>query len=151
MTKCNSNKHIVWILFALLMIIVGMLFSCEPVFAGRLFLEKEYQKAWCSESHTKKLLMEFRAIEYVLSDKTRVDCVTDTHAIEFDFANKWAEAIGQALFYGAMTHKRAGIVIIVEDIEKDEKYYKRLKKAIIDNYLQIDVWVVRPTIFGDTL
>jgi hypothetical protein len=32
-------------------------------------------------------------IEVVLPDKTRCDCVTNTHAIEFDFGSKWAEAI----------------------------------------------------------
>jgi len=40
-------------------------------------------------------------IEYVLQDKTRVDCLTEEHAIEFDFANHWAESIDQALYYVA--------------------------------------------------
>ena len=34
-------------------------------------------------------------IEFVLPDKTRVDCLTDTHAIEYDYGRKWAEAIGK--------------------------------------------------------
>jgi len=50
-------------------------------------------------------------IEYVLADKTRVDCLTDTHAIEYDWGKKWAESLGQALFYSAMTGKKAGIVL----------------------------------------
>jgi hypothetical protein len=29
----------------------------------------------------------------VLPGGTRCDCVTDTHAIEFDFGDNWAEAI----------------------------------------------------------
>lgn len=44
-------------------------------------------------------------MEYRLSDNTRVDCMTDTLAVEFDFANKWAECIGQALYYGKQTKK----------------------------------------------
>ena len=28
-------------------------------------------------------------IEYVLEDKTRVDCLTEDFAVEFDFASKW--------------------------------------------------------------
>jgi hypothetical protein len=46
----------------------------------------------------------------VLSDKTRCDCVTDTHAIEFDFGSNWVEAVGQGLHYSAITKKKAGIV-----------------------------------------
>ena len=51
--------------------------------------EADYQKEWCQ--HRGGL------VEYRLKDKTRVDCLTLTHAIEFDFANKWAESIGQFL------------------------------------------------------
>jgi hypothetical protein len=29
-------------------------------------------------------------IEYRLPDKTRIDCLTDTHAWEYDYSNKWA-------------------------------------------------------------
>ena len=36
-------------------------------------------------------------IEVRLPDRTRVDCLTNEYAIEYDFSNKWAEAIGQAL------------------------------------------------------
>jgi hypothetical protein len=50
--------------------------------------EKWYQEKWCRQQGGQ--------IEVVLPDKTRCDCVTDTHAIEFDFGNGWAEAIGQS-------------------------------------------------------
>ncbi len=49
--------------------------------------EKWYQEQWCTEQGGQ--------VEVVLSDKTRCDCATETHAIEFDFANNWAEAVGQ--------------------------------------------------------
>jgi hypothetical protein len=32
--------------------------------------------------------------------------VTDTHAIEFDFGNNWAEAIGQSAYYSFQTKKK---------------------------------------------
>ena len=57
--------------------------------------ESSYQHAWCSIHNGIE--------EYKNSDFTRVDCLTDTHAIEFDFADKWAESIGQALHYSFMT------------------------------------------------
>lgn len=58
--------------------------------------ESSYQHAWCSAHDG---IEEFENL-----DKTRVDCLTDTHAVEFDFANKWAESIGQALHYQFFTH-----------------------------------------------
>ena len=38
-------------------------------------------------------------VEVVMKDGTRCDILTATHAIEVDFAKKWAEAIGQSLNY----------------------------------------------------
>lgn len=49
-----------------------------------------------------------------MPDGTRCDIVTDTHAIEVDFADKWGEAIGQSLNYAFQSNKRAGILLILE-------------------------------------
>ena len=46
------------------------------------------------------------------------------HAIEFDFAEKWAESIGQALHYSFMTGKRAKVVLILENPEKQMCYFQ---------------------------
>ena len=62
----------------------------------------------------------------MLKDGTRVDCLTSTHAIEVDFANKWAESIGQSLFYAEMTGKKPGVYLIIES-DRDYRYLKRLK------------------------
>jgi len=40
-------------------------------------------------------------VEVVMKDGTRYDILTSTHAIEVDFAKKWAEAIGQSLNYAS--------------------------------------------------
>lgn len=37
-----------------------------------------------------------------------VDCLTDEYAIEFDFSKKWAEAIGQSLYYASQTYRKPG-------------------------------------------
>src|SRR5690349_16182101 len=42
-------------------------------------------------------------IEFNNPDDTRTDCISDTHAIEVDFSDKWAESIGQALHYALWT------------------------------------------------
>lgn len=87
--------------------------------------EASYQNAWCS-SHG-------GVTEYENKDFTRVDCLTATNAVEFDFANKWAESIGQALHYQLMTGKRAKVVLILEDPQKQMVYYKRVK-ALAQKY-----------------
>jgi hypothetical protein len=66
-------------------------------------------------------------IEYVLEDRTRVDCLTDTHAIEFDWCKKWAEAIGQSLYYSKMTGKAPSVVLICSPGEK--RFINRFKLA----------------------
>jgi len=78
----------------------------------------------------------------VLKDRTRCDCLTDKNAIEFDFARKWAEAIGQALNYSVETGKRAGIVLIV-DSGKDQKHIERVKKIIKEFDLPVDLWIIK--------
>ncbi len=79
--------------------------------------------------------------EYVLHDKTRVDCLTDTHAIEYDFGRKWAEAIGQSLGYSFETNKKAGIVLILQR-ESDLKYWYKLNSVINNFNLPIDTWKI---------
>lgn len=80
-------------------------------------------------------------IEHVLSDKTRIDCLNDDYAIEYDWGKKWAEALGQSLYYSAMTGKKAGIVLIVNKRTKD-RYLKRLNKAIESHGLDVTVWTI---------
>lgn len=92
--------------------------------------ERDYQLSHCKGK-----------VEHVLPDRTRVDCLTDTHAIEYDFARNWAEAIGQSLHYAFQTNERAGVVLIL--VQEDEyKYWIRLN-SVIDHYkLPIDTWVI---------
>lgn len=82
--------------------------------------EEAYQYAWCSAHNG--------IMEYQNKDLTRVDCLTDTHAVEFDFANKWYESIGQALHYSVMTGKRAKVVLILDEPKAQMTYYKRVKR-----------------------
>jgi hypothetical protein len=77
-------------------------------------------------------------IEVVLEDKTRVDCLTKDYAIEVDWANKWAESIGQSLYYSYMTKKKPAIALIVG--KKDNKYLKRLK--LVSDKLEIKIIIL---------
>lgn len=103
--------------------------------AERLHAEKEYQKAWCQRAGGRT--------EVVLADKTRVDCLTREYAIEFDFGAKWAESIGQALYYSIQTGKKAGIVLILEK-KSDYKYWVRLNTVIESSSLPVKTWIMAP-------
>jgi len=97
--------------------------------AGHLHPESYYQKIWC-DAHQGEM-------EVVLADGTRADCITSTHAVEFDFAKKWAESIGQALNYSSLTGKRCGIVLIGDG----PKIYT-VRRLIRHYRLPCDVWVM---------
>ena len=102
--------------------------------AARLNLESYYQDI-AAEKYSGQT-------EVVLPDGTRCDIVTETHAIEVDFADKWAEAIGQSLNYSFQLNKKAGILLILES-PKDEKHLIRVQ-SIIEHYkLPIDVLAIR--------
>ena len=79
--------------------------------------------------------------EHILPDRTRIDILTDKESIEVDWASKWAEGIGQALYYSAMTTKEAGLILIMKS-EKDERYIKRVQKIILIKSLKINLYVI---------
>lgn len=95
--------------------------------------ESEYQQVWCDQKNG--------VAEYRLPDKTRVDCLTEGHAIEFDFGAKWAESIGQSLYYSLNTGKRAGVVLILKK-RNHYRYWLRLNTTIDTYKLPIDTWVI---------
>jgi len=70
-------------------------------------------------------------VEYLLVDKSRVDCLTEEYAIEVDWAKKWAEGVGQSLYYAHMTNRKPAIGLIVG--KKDKKHVKKLK-SISDKF-----------------
>lgn len=115
------------------MVIMASLLTSYSVHAKRDHYEKWYQEQWCQE--------QSGDMEVVLEDNTRCDCITETHAIEVDFADKWSEAVGQSTHYSLQTDKRAGIVLILES-PNDKKLWKRLINLIDKAKNPIDVWAV---------
>jgi len=95
-----------------------------------------------NESYHVDLWCKYGTVEYKNTDNTRVDCLTDVYAIEFDFANKYAEAIGQSLHYALMTNKKAGIVLIMTS-KNSHVYYNRMIKIISTYNLPITVWTMK--------
>ena len=84
--------------------------------------ESSYQHAYCSAHNGIE--------EYELPDKTRIDCLTDTYAIEFDFCNKAYEAVGQSLHYAFLSGKKPKVVLILDSKYKQQQmvYYERVKQ-----------------------
>lgn len=118
----------------IILLFTFLMINTSPCFSAHLYLEKEYQGQWCKAQKGQ--------LEYILNDKARIDCLTDNYAIEFDFASKWAESIGQALYYALSTGKAPGVVLIMENPEKDVKYLNRLND--VAKKYNIKVWTMTP-------
>lgn len=106
------NKHII-----VLFLLVAVVFTgCTK---AKKHNEKYYQTLLCNKLGG--------LMEQSLLDRTRVDCLTDEYAIEVDFAKKWAESVGQSLYYAEMTEKKPAVGLIVRKNKKDKRHMKRLK------------------------
>ena len=104
-----------------------------PAQGARLHYEKVYQEVFCKQLGG--------VAEYALFDRTRVDCLTDEYAIEVDFADKWAEGVGQSLYYAEVTGRAPGILVIVESLD-DVRYLKRILR--LSTEYGIRIWTYSP-------
>ena len=102
--------------------------SCNIAFAKHLHHEDYYQKLDCYNKGG--------IVEYKLQDKTRIDCLLEDEAIEYDFANKWYECIGQALYYSMKT-QRQGVCILIVEKQDDNKYVDKAIQTI--EYWRINI------------
>ncbi|MCY4473444.1 MAG: hypothetical protein OXC07_11605 [Kistimonas sp.] len=97
--------------------------------------EAWYQQVWCDGIGGRT--------EAELDSGQRVDCLTETYAIEMDFAHKWTEAIGQSLQYALLTERKAGIVLILESAQ--DKRHLALARRVISHYkLPVTLWPLGP-------
>jgi hypothetical protein len=113
-------------------ILISMMVAA-PAYAKSFKNEAEYQKEWCAKHNGE--------IDYKVSDNTKVDCITDTHAVEFDFGKKWNQAIRKSTRQSLNTGKTPGIVLILEQ-SKDKKYLKKLREINGNRRLGIKIWTV---------
>lgn len=102
------------------------------LYAKHIHKEKVYQEHFCKQLGG--------IMEYQLEDKTRVDCLADEYAIEVDFAQKWAESIGQSLYYASKTSRKPAVLLIMENQKRDSKYLRRLED--VSQKHQIDIWLI---------
>ena len=94
--------------------------------------EKYYQTLLCEELDG--------VMEQSLLDRTRIDCLTNEYAIEVDFAKKWAESVGQSLYYALKTGKKPAVGLIIRENKKDRRRLKRLE-ALAEKY-RIKIFII---------
>ena len=112
--------------YVIVAIVFFFIIGCASI--PKKYNERHYQALLCNALDGK--------IEYVLEDRTRVDCLTQEYAIEVDFAKKWAEGIGQSLHYSSMTGRKPAVGLIM-DSKKDKRYYQRLNKVSLKYGIKI--------------
>jgi len=108
---------------------LSLLTACSITNPADKYKEEDYQVAWCEEVGGRT--------EVILKDETRIGCLTDEYAIEVDYAKKWAESIGQSLYYAAITNRKPGVLLITRGVE-DQRYLLRLKAVATGT--NITIW-----------
>ena len=78
--------------------------------------------------------------ERQLWDRTRIDILTDKWAFEVDWAYKFAEAVGQAQWYGLNSSRQPGIILLVKDRNDDAKYIYRCRAVCVA--LNMPLWLL---------
>jgi len=119
------------LIFISAMVVMSTVLTAFPAMAWDM-KERDYQENFCDG---------IGVMEYRLEDGTRVDCLTETHAWEIDFQEKWAESVGQALHYARMTGKRAGVLLIGDNADR---YAERIRLLSRRFGLEIDVLTMKP-------
>ena len=100
-------------------------------------IEKEefYSKNFCEELSGQS--------QFKLKDLSRVDCLTETHAFEVDWADgmKVYEAIGQSLYYASQTGKKPGILLLIRK-DNSKKHIRKVQEVISAFNLPIELVVI---------
>ena len=71
----------------------------------------------------------------------RVDLLTPVVAYEIEWANKWKDAVGQAIWYSLQTERQPGIILILRK-PKDYKYFIQLNSALVHANLHRKIQVL---------
>ena len=118
------------------LISILILFATAAVADPRPQRESYYSDLWCSVRNGQQ--------EVVTSLGTRIDCLLDHYAVETDFDTKWAEGLGQALHYSAMTGKKAAVLLIIQNHDGSDRsqYVERLATTIDVLSLDVEIFFI---------
>jgi len=114
-------------------VVVAVLLFC--LLHGIAFARDELKvsRAWCQRRGGR--------VEYRLPDGTRVDCLTDKYAVEVEYAPKWAEAVGQSLYYASYFPNRLPAIALIVD-QRSGRYVRRLIRTLRTYDLPIRVFII---------
>ena len=106
---------------------------CLSFTAHAIEKEEFYSNNFCEELSGQS--------QFKLKDLSRVDCLTQTHAFEVDWADgmKVYEAIGQSLYYSSQTDKKPGILLLIRK-DNSEKHIRKIKEVI--KYFDLDIELI---------
>ena len=75
--------------------------------------------------------------EVVQWDSSRVDLLNDEYAVEVDWAPKWAEAVGQSLYYSILTEKKPAIILLIKDKKAEMKHIYRCQTVCAKHNIKL--------------
>ena len=76
-------------------------------------------------------------------DGTRCDIVSDKYAIEVDWAYKWYEGFGQALWYGFQLNKKPALLLILRS-SADSKFVIKVNSLAKHHGIDLQVETIGP-------
>ena len=95
----------------LLLPVAFLLLSPVPTTAGEIPSEVECARLIGKQRHWR--------VEVPMPDSTRCDLISETYAMEVEWASKWKEAPAQATLYAIWTGKKPAVILLVKS--SDEK------------------------------
>ena len=111
--------------------------TCVPV-PALIVSSGKSETEWCRELAAAMGCDRETGVEVRLATGTRVDLINEQWAIECDWATKWAEGCGQALYYGACTGRKPGLLLLLKNAA-DRRYVERA--AVVAAKYGIGLWV----------
>jgi hypothetical protein len=111
-----------------------MLIAPVSCFATSYQPSGEYQTKWCTENGG--------TVNYVHEDDTsKVACIKGRYIVDVDHVGNWKEALGQALYFSAITGRKPGVALIVPNSTEDANNFKNLK--LVAGKFNIKVWEIK--------
>lgn len=111
---------------------------CVGLSAAHAQTESEIRDRLCGHMEREKPFEKRR----IQGKPAAIDCFNERHAIEIDWGPKWAEAVGQSLYYASQTGREPGIILICNEGKElrclDYKY--RLEAALAFGKIKATVW-----------
>ncbi len=93
------------------------------------------------QDHSKHIQTLIGGKREVVVEGGRIDLLLEDYAFEIEWAAKWKESIGQALWYGLNTNRKPAIILLSQDLN-DYKYLIRLNTSLEYAGLQDKVTVL---------